>query len=383
MPPRPANFSLESCWRNLVARRCFWSWLVFPLLWLLSLPWWLVVCASHHIYRLGIRKPRTALLPVVSVGNISVGGSGKTTACMYLARKLAQSGVVAGIVLRGYKRTSRGAVLVSDGRELLATVEQAGDEAWLLANRLPGCPVAVAQRREAAVALLAQDAAAQLVLLDDGFQYYRLARQVDLVLLDAYTPPGSHHLFPAGLLREPYSHLTRASDVWITHSDIASDRQLAQAERIARRYAPQAPVVVTSHALDRLTTWQGTAVPSDLLHTHPAVAVAGIGNPEAFFSLVQELGGRPAICLAFPDHHAYSFGDWDTIAASAAGDENTVVVTTPKDAVRMPEPPAYLDVYVLHPTLKVEAGEAAMPELLQRLCALARSVPSAAGEVLR
>ncbi len=356
---------------------------MFPLLWLLSVPWWLVVWASHHMYRLGMKNSRKAVLPVVSVGNISVGGTGKTTTCMYLARELGQSGLVAGIVLRGYGRRSRGALLVSDGREIVATAEQAGDEAWLLAKQLPECPVAVAKRREAAVKLIAEGTEAQIVLLDDGFQYYRMARDVDLVLLDAYTASGSDWLFPAGLLREPYSYLSRASDIWITHSDIASEQQLARVEKIAQRYAPGISVVITSHALDRLTTWDGEAVGIEVLSEWPVVATAGIGNPEAFFSHVAKLAGRPVSELVFADHHDYSSADWDTIAASAADCEHTVVVTTPKDAVKMPDPPAGLNVYVMHPTLDVQAGHTAMADLLRRICALARSAPASAREVLQ
>jgi len=300
---------------------------------------------------------------------------------MYLARELGQSGVVAGIVLRGYRRRSRGALLVSDGRNILVTAEQAGDEAWLLAKQLPECPVAVAKRREAAVELIAEETEAQLVLLDDGFQYYRMARDVDLVLLDAYTPPGSDCLFPAGLLREPYLHLSRASDIWITHSDIASEQQLAHMDRITRRYAPGASVVITSHALDRLATWDGEPVAIELLSKRPVIAVAGIGNPEAFFSLVAKLAEQSVNGLAFPDHHDYRSADWDTIAASAAPCEHAVIVTTLKDAVKMPDPPAGLDVYVMHPTLDVQAGHAAVEELLQRICALARSAAGPAKEV--
>ena len=379
----PGNFSIENCWRNMVARRCPWSWLLLPLLWLLSVPWWFVVCASHHIYRLGMKNSRKAVLPVVSVGNISVGGTGKTTTCMYLARELGQSGVVAGIVLRGYGRRSRGALLVSDGRNILATAEQAGDEAWLLAKQLPECPVAVAERREAAVELIAEETEAQIVLLDDGFQYYRMARDVDLVLLDAYTPTGSDWLFPAGLLREPYSHLSRATDIWITHSDIASKQQLAHMEKIARRYAPGASVVITSHALDRLTTWEGEPVGIELLSERPVIAIAGIGNPEAVFAHVAKLAKQPVSGLVFPDHHDYSSSDWDTIAASAAHCEHTVIVTTPKDAVKMSDPPAGLNVYVMHPTLDVQAGHTAVEDLVRRIWALARSAPASSREVLQ
>ncbi len=356
-----------------MARRSWSGWALFPFVWVLSLPWLLVVCGSHHLYRLGIRKPRRVALPVVSVGNVSLGGSGKTTACIYLARALARDGITAGVVLRGYRRKSRGALLVSDGHNVLADADKTGDEALLLANELPGCPVAVATARERAIDLLVAETDAQIVLLDDGFQYYRLARDVDIVLLDACTPPSTDRLFPAGVLREPYSHLSRATDVWITHISVASEQQRAHATAIARRYAPHAPIVATSHVMGLLTTWRGEQATTEVLRNRPIVAVAGIGNPDAFFKLAEQLTNQPVVTMAYPDHYDYTSADWDRVAGNAAG-ESVAVLTTPKDAVKMPPPPENVDLYVLHPSLCVEDGQVAVEQLLTRIKALAKGV---------
>jgi tetraacyldisaccharide 4'-kinase len=369
---------VEGWWRRVVSGRCEYRWAALPILWLLSIPWAVVVWGSHQMYRLGLRKSRTAALPVVSIGNISVGGTGKTTTCVYLARELERRGVAVGIVLRGYGRKSKGVVLVSDGAALLASAAEAGDEALLLAKELPGCGVAVGKRREAAIALLAQRTGAQVVLLDDGFQYYRLARDIDLVLLDACTHQRSERLFPLGFLREPYFHLARATDVWITHGNVASGRQIERLTRLAERYAP-GRVAVTSHVVTDLWDWDGGSASIEALRERPIIAVAGLGNPESFFTLVEEMAGKPIQRVAFRDHHEYDEGDWGIVAAAAEGLERPLVVTTPKDGVKMFAPSGELEVVVLQPALRVDSGVQAVDGLLDRVCRLAE-VSASAGE---
>jgi tetraacyldisaccharide 4'-kinase len=359
------SFRLERWWRDVVAGKSPCAWLWRPLLWLMSVPWAVVVCASHLLYHHGMLRARDAELPVVSVGNISVGGTGKTTVCIYLATRLLRAGLQPAIVLRGHRRNSAGGLLVSDGRKVLADPGQAGDEAWLMARELPGCPVAVATRREMAIRLIARQTRAQIVLLDDGFQYYRLARLVDIVLLDAYSPPSAYRLFPLGFLREPLSHLVRATDVWITHADIASAEQVNAVERLAERHT-DAPVL-TEHAVDRITTWEGTTVGTEQVSGRHVVAVAGLGNPEAFFAMLAEVVGGGMTALAFPDHHAYVPEDWRTVAVAADKHADAIVMTTPKDAVKLPPPPEGLEVFILHPQLRVQREEGAVDELVDRI----------------
>lgn len=367
MPHGRAEGGVPALWRRAVSRRRGPALLLLPLAWLLSIPWLIVVCLSHWLYRSGLRRAHGGALPVVSVGNVSVGGTGKTTTCLYLARELSARGVTAGIVLRGYKRRGGGALLVSDGEALLCGPEQAGDEAWLLAGQLPGCPVAVCRRREMALELLAAQTNARVAILDDGYQYYRLARQIDLVLLDAFTPEAADHVFPAGFLREPYGHLSRATDIWITHADIADPARVARLRAVAARYAAHARIAETAHLAAGLTTWAGQRVGANVLAGRPVVAFAGIGNPESFFDMVEALTARNVTRIEFPDHHPYSPRDWETISG-AARRTGAAVLTTPKDAVRTPPPPGDIDVYVLAPTLSVVSGLGAVEALLQRVC---------------
>ncbi len=367
MPPSGAEGGVPALWRRAVSRPHPLRFIYLPLLQLLSIPWRIVVWGSHVLYRSGIRHAREHLLPVISVGNLTVGGTGKTTTCIHIARELARRDVVAGIVLRGYGRRGNGALLVSDGQRVCCSPEAAGDEALLLARRLPGCPVAVCKRREQAIRLLATETPAQVAILDDGYQYYRLARVVDLVLLDAFTPEPADRLFPAGFLREPFSHLVRATDIWLTHCDIAEESRLRGLSGIAARYAPSGRLAQTAHVPQRLEHWDGTAVEIGALRGRPLVAFAGIGNPESFFNSVETLSGTDVERIEFADHYAYRSSDWDMISAAARRIE-AAVVTTPKDAVKMPPPPEGLQVYVLSPALRVVEGQGAVDDLFDRVC---------------
>ncbi|MFO7947295.1 MAG: tetraacyldisaccharide 4'-kinase [Armatimonadota bacterium] len=367
----PAESSLESSWRAIVGGAAPLSFLAMPVLWLASLPYSCVVRANHALYATGIMRQKRAPLPIISVGNISLGGTGKTTVTHFLAEKLGEMALNAGIVLRGYGRRGRGPLMVSDGHTLNATAEDAGDEAWLLASTLPQCPVAVATRRERAVEMLKSRTAVNIAVFDDGFQYYRMQRDIDLVLLDACRVAGSDRLFPAGHLREPYSHLSRATDIWITHADLADDEDVQRCRRIAARYAPHAPVVTTSHALERCTDWWGNEVPVETLKDSNCVAVAGIGNPESFFAMAERLLQTDIERITFDDHHRYSEHDWDIIGAGVSDD--IAVITTPKDAVKMPDPPEHLNVHILHPTIRIESGFDACEDLLMRAKSVAAS----------
>lgn len=365
MPAAPVSEpSVESSWRNMVSGKHPLSAVGIPFLGILSLPYSAAVRMNWSLYRSGILRQSNPPLPVVSVGNISLGGTGKTTVCSYLARRFMQANLRPGIVLRGYGRRGNGPLLVSDGPALNATPEDAGDEAWLLAQMLPECPVAVAKRRERAVQMLHERTEANIVLFDDGFQYYRMARDIDLVLLDAARPPGSERLFPAGYLREPYSHLARATDVWITHCNVADETAIGHCEQIAEKHAPQAAVARTSHVMRRLTDWSGNEVELEALRGYNIVAVAGLGNPQSFFDMVERLVQRRIQTVAFDDHHRYTPQDWERI--SDAVGEDPAVVTTPKDAVKLPDPPERLHVHVLHPTIRIETGQEACADLIQR-----------------
>ncbi len=310
-------------------------------LWAAGLPYVPGLKANLAIYEWGLKARTRPELPVASVGNITLGGTGKTTTTRRLARDLIARGCRPGIVLRGHGRGSGPATLVvSDGAEAPASAREAGDEAAMLARTVPTVPVAVGKRRERVIEELAARGA-QIALLDDGFQYFRMERLIDLVLVDATVDLATARVFPRGHLREPLSHLRRATHLLVTHCDLAPDAHVERiVERLAR-YAPQAPVMLSRHApagfyrLDR----PDEVRPAEALAGRRVAAMCAIGNPASFEGLLLELGANVVARSIFPDHHDYAADDWDAVREGLRGRAAELVLVTEKDAVKLPPPP--------------------------------------------
>jgi tetraacyldisaccharide 4'-kinase len=253
---------------------------------------------------------------VISVGNLSVGGSGKTPVVAELARLLRQRGERPVILTRGYGRrqVTEGVLVVSDGERVLESVDRSGDEPQLFARKLRGVPVLVAADRYVAGVLAEKHFAATVSILDDGFQHVQLERDVDLLLLSVQDL--SDRVIPAGRLREPLDAARLADALLVTGSDeevgtVASRLQHQTVFRVDTEYdVIDAPLRV--------------------------VAFAGIARPERFFKALRSLGYDVARELTFPDHHWYTARDVGRIEAAARDAGEALIITTEKDAVRCP-----------------------------------------------
>jgi tetraacyldisaccharide 4'-kinase len=275
------------------------------------------------------RRPharRVLQRPVISVGNLVVGGSGKTPVVAALARLLLEAGERPAILSRGYAR--RGAdpvVVVSDGTTTLATVEQAGDEPWMLAAALPTVPVVVSADRYRAGALAERQFGCTVHLLDDGFQHLHLARDVDLLLVQPEDL--DDHVLPAGRLREPHDAATAADAVLVSASG-------EEAEAVAA--ALGVPTMFTLTPRFGAARWLSASPDGS---TGPAagkiVAVAGIARPNRFFDALRALGWDVVREIAFPDHHWFTDADHARIAAAVRESNADAVMTTEKDAARI------------------------------------------------
>lgn len=271
---------------------------------------------------------RRADLPVISVGNLTVGGTGKTTIVAWLVRRLQERGRHPAVVSRGYLgRAGRGPLLVSGGDGPRVEARVSGDEPYLLARSLPGV-VVVAGSDRLAGCRAAREAGADVVVLDDGFQHLRLGRDLDLVLLDAHSPFGNYRLLPAGSLREPASGLSRADLVLITRS--RSEESFEVLERVVRRYHRQIPILRSAHRCSGFVDPEGNAVerPSRV------VAFCGIGNPENFLTDLEAQGVQVAAFRPFRDHHPFTAEDWEALVELASAHDATLL-TTEKDLVRL------------------------------------------------
>ena len=284
---------------------------------------------------------------VVSVGNLSVGGTGKTPAALWLAERLAARGRRVGIVARGYGKRAPGVVVVGEGGRPLVSPEIGGDEAVLLARRFAG-PVVTGERRVDAARAACARFALDTVVLDDGFQHRALARDADLVLVGAEGIDGWP--LPAGPLREPGTALERAHALLAV--DVAAPPG-ATLPAFAGRLRPTALVRVLGDA------W--VAGPLEALAGRDVVAVAGIARPERFASTLEGLGARVRALLAFADHHAYGPADVGRIAAAAGGG---MLVTTEKDMTKLGGRPGLEALVAVRVALEVEGEDRLLALLL-------------------
>jgi len=287
----------------------------------LAVPYAAAVAIRNAAYDRGLREVCPAGVPVISVGNLTLGGTGKTPMVAWAARSLHEHARRPAIVSRGYgSRPGR-----------------ASDEAEELAILLPGIDH-VANRDRVAAARLAVTRGAGVVVLDDGFQHRRLHRNLDIVAVDATDPFGCGRLFPRGLLREAVGGLGRAQAVVLTRADLvdASERRAIRAAVDAARQGR--PPIVWSEAIHRptrLRSWSGTFEPLAILREARIAACAAIGNPAAFVRTLKGLGAELAGFVGFPDHHAYGLDDLARVEEAADSSRATMVVTTLKDLVKI------------------------------------------------
>jgi tetraacyldisaccharide 4'-kinase len=290
-------------------------------------------------YRLGLARVTRLPATVIGIGNLSVGGTGKTLATFKLARQLSAEGKRVAILSRGYKRRSAAPIaVVSTPAALCLTPSEAGDEPYLLASNLPGIPVLVGKNRRVTGRHAIEAFGADVLILDDSFQYWRLHKDHEIVLIDALQPPARNFVLPRGLLREPWSHLSRAHEVWLTHAHLAPPERVEALTALVRRHAPAAQVRYTEHRPLYLHSPHGQQAPLQTLHQRHVLALSGLGNPEQFERMLTSLGAHVHPCR-FPDHHHFTDDELHAIAASLP--PNTLVVTTPKDAIRLPKRPPF------------------------------------------
>jgi tetraacyldisaccharide 4'-kinase len=252
--------------------------------------------------------------------------------------------------------------VVADQHGIQARWEAVGDEAVLLARRLPGVPVIVGGSRFQAGREALRRFPLDVLLLDDGFQHRQLHRDLDLVMLDATDPFGGGRLLPRGRLREPMAALERAHAVILSRTDQASE--LAGLRRRLERLAPGAPQILTRHRPSGLTDLAGGEDrPLECLRGRRVLAVSGLANPLAFYRTLTHLGAALAATRAFPDHHPYGPADLARVDAAAREAAADMIVTTEKDAVRMPAPTSGRPILVLRVDLEITEGA----DLLERL----------------
>jgi tetraacyldisaccharide 4'-kinase len=302
-------------------------------------------------------------VPVVSVGNLTLGGTGKTPMVEWIARWFRQRKVRVALVSRGYG-TAQGEI---------------NDEALELEQKLPDVPHLQNPDRVAAAAIAVEELECELLLLDDAFQHRRIARDLDIVLIDALEPFGFGHVFPRGTLREPTSGLARADVVALSRADMLDEANRADLRAHVKSLAPGAAWCEVVHEPGELVNADGARLPLDRLVGQPILAFCGIGNPAGFRHTLSYCGYDLLDFREFPDHHKYSRSDIELLSEWAAEHRSAAIVCTQKDLVKIGVPRlGGAELWAVGIAMRVITGE---QELEARLQAVLASVGDRATDV--
>jgi len=320
---------------------------------MLSLLYGRIIALRNAAFRKGLLKTRRLPCGVVSVGNITIGGTGKTPMTMYAAQAAKNLGYRVVVISRGYRgKAENTGGIVSDGQSILMAPDEAGDEPFMMAEKLQGTPVVVGKDRYAAGRLAIASFRPDLVILDDAFQHLPLHRNLDIVLLDSRRPVGNGHLLPRGPLREPVDSLARADAVVLTHWDSAypgGPQSGRDAQVPADRFISGKPTFVSRHRSQVCGLIPGNVAPNQAggppdievasrrIEESRSIAFSGIGMNSDFESALQHMGCRLKSFIGFADHHPYSAEDLAEIDEKAKAVRAEVIITTEKDAVRIPD----------------------------------------------
>lgn len=338
-----------------------------------------MLSALETLYRRGVISRRqkemagaeTVSIPVISVGNMTAGGTGKTPCIIRLTGMLKQSGHRPAVLTRGYRgKLEKNGGIVSDWDQVLLPAEEAGDEPYMMAVKMPHVPVLVGKDRNAS-AEKAIAMGADVLLLDDGFQYWRLNRDLDIVLIDCTNPFGAGHLLPRGLLREPLDCMKRADVFVLTKSDQVTEKEKQQIIRKIREIHPKAPVVESHHTpagIIEYHAWKRKEeVSAEEGRGRKAFLLCGIGNPDSFNRTAEELGITVTGTMYFPDHHRYTVDDIRVAERRARETGAEILLTTEKDIVKIKEA-SEIPLYALKIKMKFTGdGEQCMNELISRV----------------
>lgn len=309
----------------------------------LSLIYQLVMTVRSFLYANGLIASRRLVRPVISVGNLTAGGTGKTPLVIHMVRHLSSQGLGLAVLSRGYKGKPAQAVnTVSDLKGIRLGVRESGDEPYLMAGKLPGTPVLVGKDRFAlgSEAILRFDP--DCLILDDGFQHLSLSRECNIILLDGEFPFGNGLCLPSGSLREGVSAIRRADLI-----AISGDPSGEVLSRI-RGLAPGVPVHVVRFEASGLRSLPSHEVESlSLLQGKRVMAFAGIARPERFFRSIERAGAELVHRRSFPDHHPYTGEEAASLFRDGLEHKVDCLITTEKDAVRFPEVPQELPVFAL------------------------------------
>lgn len=337
-----------------------------------------VVLVRRFFYEVGIFRRYPLGCQVISVGNITAGGTGKTPVVEIFARELQKSGRKVAILSRGYRKRERPWYqrvfqekiepprVVSDGKRLLLDSEMGGDEPYMLANNLPGVVVLVDKNRVKSGRYAVKRFGCDTLILDDGFQYWKLQHRLEVVLVDKTNPFGNGHLLPRGVLREPVRHLKRADFIFITKSDGQSDELRKQIKMLN----PGAEIIECCHQPRYLqNVYTSERIPLEWLQGKTVTSLSGIAVPQSFENSLRKMGAKVIYCERYADHHRYNAQEIIDAVNKAADLNVDAVLTTEKDAVRFPHLETMpVPVYYLRVDIDLIDGTENFHDAVEHIC---------------
>ena len=344
----------------------------------ISLVFSAVVSLRYFLYGIGLLRRYPLGIQVISIGNVTAGGTGKTPVTEIFARTLAAEGRKVAILSRGYRRKEaplwqrlftqvvEPPLVVSDGKHVLLDSEKGGDEPYMLASNLPGVAVVVDRNRVKAGRYAIKRLGCDTIILDDGFQYQKLKHSIEVVLVDSTNPFGNGHMLPRGILREPARHLKRADIIFLTKcrgdvSDVIDE---------IRQYNRTAEIVECNHAPKVLRdVWSREEFPLSWLEGKTTCTLSGIASPKGFENSLRHMGAKVVWCERYADHHRYDASEILYALNRTADMGADALVTTEKDAVRFPRfETSPVRCLYLRIAIEILRGKENFEQIINRIC---------------
>ncbi len=337
-----------------------------------------IVSFRYFLYRSGLKRRNPLGIQVISIGNVTAGGTGKTPVTEIFARTLAAEGRKVAILSRGYRRKEAPwwqrlftqvidpPLVVSDGKRVLLDATIGGDEPYMLASNLPGVAVVVDRDRVKAGRYAIKRLGCDTIILDDGFQYQKLKHSIEVVLVDATNPFGNGHMLPRGVLREPARHLKRADIIFLTKCRGDTTAVISE----IRKYNKTAEIVECSHAPRVLKdVWSREEYPLSWLEGRTVCTLSGIASPKGFENSLRHLGSKVIWCERYADHHRYDSSEILYALNRTADMGADALVTTEKDAVRFPRfETTPVKCLYLRISIEILRGSENFQQIINRIC---------------
>lgn len=356
----------------------FYGWLLLGFLRLLSYLYEFGVRFILWLYKMGLLKTKKLNCCVISIGNITVGGTGKTPTAQKVARMVRDMGYRVVILNRGYRsHWDKELGVVSDGKKIYMTAYEAGDEAYLMAKTLPGIPVVIGKDREVTGQYAVDKLGAQVIIMDDGYQHWQLQRNLDIVLVDTLSCFGNGSVLPRGTLREPLEDLNRASMILLTKTDQSSLLSRTQLCDVINHYNKQAPVIGSIHHplnFVEIADWYKDIHVNvkDLseLKGQKVMVFSAIGNPSSFEQTLASCGLDILEAIRYPDHHDYGMLEMQYISERAKELKAVALITTGKDAVKIPTEFIYFNrdipLYILNMDIMINDNNEVFTDMIAK-----------------